>query len=416
VSPASGESVAPSLIQGPVIRSAAGPSAPTGAGWAASGPAAASFQTASAGSANVVSAKSARLALADGFTFPVGVLIERSLRFPVLAYWSFTCVERGDFQYLAEHVTSRLLGYVPDPEVPETPDGDEAPPGGAPPPGAQPEPSGGRPLPLVAETGHIVLDAVTRRGDATEAWFRGPLSPTPVERANTRPDGADRPPLAHHADQLRRVVPDGREDLGYAAAFEIGRLLALNQPGIVASLAHWRQEAFGAAMVRSGTADAVSEAPPGLADLATRPDPLTDDTPERLRAAGAGRRAVRALLQVLGDNPEAIAPSRPLADPGAAGEDLERLVGGATPGERDATLLAGLALEQALDGVDVADGTALAGALAEAPASVAGQRDLGADLAVLRQALEAEAGRLADVARALPRLGLTEIDESRGPR
>ena len=59
------------------------------------------------------------------------------------------------------------------------------------------------------------------------AWFRGPLHAAP-DRTRSRTT-----PLAHHSDQLRGVIPDGREDLGYAAAFEIGRLLALSQPSLV---------------------------------------------------------------------------------------------------------------------------------------------------------------------------------------
>ncbi len=377
---------------GPVVRSASGASAPTGAGWSAQASAAGAAAPAARGAAHETLA-SAKLALADGFAFPAALLLERTLRFPVLAYWSFTCDERGDFQYLAEHITSRLLGYVPASGAVETPDGD-APPAGPPPaPAAQPEPSQGRPLPLIAETGHLVLDAVTRRGDAAAAWYRGPLAPLPVERAGARPDGAARPPLAHHADQLRRVVPDGREDLGYAAAFEIGRLLALSQPGIVGALSQWRQEAFGAARVRSATDDAIATAPPALQGLARQPDPLSDDSAERLRAGGAGRRAARALVQLLGEKPELVAPARPLADPGEAAEGLRKLM----PEGRDAGILAGLGLK-ALAQTELKDPAAVAAALAQTPVRVAGKRDLSADLNALRQALEAEAGRLTDAA------------------
>jgi hypothetical protein len=57
-------------------------------------------------------------------------------------------------------------------------------------------------------------------------------------------------PLAHTGDQLRRVVPDGREDVSLAAMFEIGRLLTLSKPALVASLMAWRRELFGAARAR----------------------------------------------------------------------------------------------------------------------------------------------------------------------
>lgn len=384
------------------IRSATGAAKPTGAGWAATTgiDAGTNLTTASAASGAIASASAAKLALSDGFAFSPE-MFERSLRFPALAYWSFTCEERGDFQYLAEHVHSRLLGHVPVPGVSETPDGDPIPAGGsAPPPGARPEPANERPLPLVAETGHVALPAVTRRGDATEAWFRGPLAPTPVDRALSRPDGSDRPPLAHHSDQLRRVVPDGREDLGYSAGFEIGRLLALSQPGVAAALARWRHEAFGAAKVRSATADAVANAPVEFRERIFQPDPLTGDTDERLLARGAGRRSVRALFDLLGSNVEAIAPSRPLGDPGTAAETVRELM----HGDRDAAVVRGLGVERAVDGVDLGNASAIANTLATAPARIAGERRLDSEVAVLRVALESEAGRIAENAVNIERL------------
>ncbi len=399
----------PTAKTGPSIRSASGTKAPTGAGWAATAGATVEGVAASAGAtraADKPALQSAKLALADGFAFPAGLLLERTLRFPVLAYWSFTCEERGDFQYLAEHITSRLLGYVPEPGAVETPDGDPPPAGEPPAPAARPEPASNRPLPLVAETGHVALETVTRRGDPAEAWFRGPLAPTPVERAETRPDGDPRPPLAHHADQLRRVVPDGREDLGYAAAFEIGRLLALSQPGIVAALGRWRQEAFGAARARSATADAISTAPSGVRDLAAQADPLADDSPDRVRAGGAGRRATRALFQVLGENLAAIANSRPLADPGDPGDEFRRAAGE----RRDGILTTGLGIDAALANVDTKDAPTVAAALASTPATVIGQRDISADVAALRAALEAEAGRVADAALGADKLGNSNLD------
>jgi hypothetical protein len=391
------------VTNAPAIRSATGAATPTGAGWAATASKDSTVTaraTSAATSGGMVTASAAKLALADGFSFSPEGLVERSVRFPALAYWSFACEERGDFQYLAEHVHSRLLGHVPEPGTPETPDGDPMPAGGAPPPGARPEPVNLRPLPLIAETGHVSLPAVTRRGDATEAWFRGPLAPTPVERAAPRPDGSDRPPLAHHADHLRRVVPDGQEDLGYSAGFEIGRLLALSQPGVAAALARWRQEAFGAAKVRSSTTEAVADAPGAFRDRMFRPDPLTDDTHDRLLAHGAGRRSVRALFDLLGSNVNAIAPSRPLGDPGAAAQDVRELVGG----DRDRAVMRGLGVQRAVDGVDLDDAAAVATVLATAPAQIAGERRLDADVAVLRAALESEAGRIAEDAVKIERL------------
>ena len=228
---------------GPVVESAHGAAARTGSAWAAAAAAVAPQQA--------DTAATAKMKLADGFSYPVrgslaGQLADPVLRFPVLAYWSFTCDDGGDFQYLAERVQVRMLGHVV--SGPETPDGDGYAPGDSQ-PRIVPEPPPTRPLPLVAPTGHVQLGHLSREGEPSSAWFRGPLAPAAVPRAEP-PAPGDPPPMAHHADQLRRVTPDGQEDLGYAAAFEIGRLLALSQPGVVGALARWRAEAYGAARVR----------------------------------------------------------------------------------------------------------------------------------------------------------------------
>jgi hypothetical protein len=154
----------------------------------------------------------ADLVLGDVITF------DPSYRFPVLLHWSFTSVGQTTFRELMEGLDSGLLGTT----AAATPDG--------------------RPPLEVVETGHVGLGHRTRRGDEVRIWYRGPLVPHPMK------DGpADRLPLAHASDQLRIVVPDGREDLSLAAAFEIGRLLTLARPSMVASLLRWRQLHYQAA-------------------------------------------------------------------------------------------------------------------------------------------------------------------------
>ena len=91
------------------------------------------------------------------------------------------------------------------------------------------------------------LDHRTRRGESTRSWYRGPLTPQPTVRAEAV-DGVL--PLANTGDQLRKLVPDGREDVSLAALFEIGRLLTLNKPTLVAELMQWRRDLFGAARAR----------------------------------------------------------------------------------------------------------------------------------------------------------------------
>jgi hypothetical protein len=367
------------------VRSAAGRAARLGEEWAAAPPAG------NASAAYTEAAGKARKELADGWSIDLGVVTRPVLRFPVLAYWSFACEERGDFQYLAEHVHVRLLGHVP--VGPETPDGDPVDPDDPPVPGAVPEPPPTRPLPLVTETGHVSLEHASRAGEPAPAWYRGPATPLPVPRAGLRPDG--RPPLAHHADQLRRVVPDGQEDLGYAAAFEIGRLLALSQPGVVAALARWRQEAYGAARVQQVGAQAVVGAPDPVQQLAGRPDVLAADERDGRRAGTLGPRAVRAVAELLGDRgAAALGQPRPIADRSAVAGDLDQVLP-----DRDVGAAAGLGLPD----LPVDDPARLLDELAPLPVTT-GEPDVSRAGAALRTALEETAMQLAATAG---RVGLT---------
>jgi len=157
------------------------------------------------------------------FTGAVAQLVDPKLRFPVLVHWTFTSIGEMTFELLMREADSGLHGTI----------------------GEHPkEPLGRKPLEVV-ETGHVGLDQRTRRGDLVRAWYRGPLLPHPADTTSPRL------PLAHTGDQLRAVIPDGREDLSLAAAFEIGRLLALSQPSMVASLLRWRQLGFQAARSRA---------------------------------------------------------------------------------------------------------------------------------------------------------------------
>jgi hypothetical protein len=147
--------------------------------------------------------------------------IEKRYRFPVLVSWEFTCTGSGGFERLMNDLDVGLLGTL---------DANQPP-----------------PVPEVAATGHVALEHRSRRGEPARSWFRGPLGPQPTQR--TMPAGGVLP-LAHTGDQLRKVVPDGREDISLAAMFEIGRLLTLSKPTLVAELMQWRRELFGAARAR----------------------------------------------------------------------------------------------------------------------------------------------------------------------
>lgn len=239
-----------------------------------------------------------RDAMGIGFRLPIQAFAaEKVLRFPVLAHWSFTTNEGATFESLMEDLDVGLLGTVP-----------EVPPQAPPKPGPGPE---------VVQTGHIGLDHRTRRGDPVRAWYRGPCVPLPTQRD----PGQGMAPLAHSADQLRRVVPDGREDLSLASAFEIGRLLALSQLSVVSASMRFRSEQFGAGRVREILAQALPYQLPvltaGYVDL--------------------GRYVAMQAIGEMAKHPdEILGPRRPVADPGRTIK---------MEGELDAVVAAGLGLD-----------------------------------------------------------------------
>jgi hypothetical protein len=146
----------------------------------------------------------------------LGEITDPTLKFPVLLHWSFISSGSTTFKQLMNELDSGLIGTAA--EGAAAPDG--------------------RPPIEVVETGHVGLAHRTRRGDQVRCWYRGPLVPHP-------PDGnAERLPLAHVADQLRTVIPDGREDLSLSSAFEIGRLLALSHPSGISAMLEWRQRNY----------------------------------------------------------------------------------------------------------------------------------------------------------------------------
>jgi hypothetical protein len=224
-----------------------------------------------------------------------------ALRFPVLAHWEFTCDEGGDFEYLMTHLDVGLLGTVPEPS--EQPSPDAAP---------------VRPI-EVAPTGHTTLAHLTREGEPSVAWYRGAFTPREVRRRDR-----DEPPY-QVADQARCIAEDRREDLSEAAAFEIGRLLALADPRFVAELQAWRRSGYEVNRARS-VLDHIG--------LLERVEELQDALGRRLAAdvlAGVGSEAERLArvqpgdVEHLLDGSDADAIARGLGvDPKAVAQVLAR--------------------------------------------------------------------------------------------
>ena len=239
--------------------------------------------------------KLVRDAMASNFKVPLESFVQETMyRFPVLTHWSFTCAGAGSFETLMQGLDVGMLGTVAGrPSGKPTPECYEPPPVDGP-----PEPESARPEAELAETGHVGLEHLTRRGERIRSWYRGPFVPHLSIR-----EAAD--DLAHVSDQLRRLIPDGREDVAFAGGFEIGRLLALSQPAVVAALMRWRREQFGAARVKRFGAHLLDAADIFSHDL------------EASVIGTMGLFVERNIIdQAIADKHRFLAESRPFVDPG----------------------------------------------------------------------------------------------------
>jgi len=142
----------------------------------------------------------------------------------VLLYsWKFECIGPGSFRDLMQALDVGMYGTVQNP--------------GHPP---------------VTDTGHIQVSLGDRAGVEEAVMYRGPLVPFQLTRDPLGP--------YHSADQCRRVTPEtGAEDVSYACAFEVGRLLAAADARLAQELMRWRREAYKQS-ARADTFSAVSKA------------------------------------------------------------------------------------------------------------------------------------------------------------
>lgn len=94
--------------------------------------------------------------------------------------------------------------------------------------------------------GYVAVPHQMRDGNQSVSWFHGPLAPG--EAVNTDQKGSERWQLpegtlpARSADQLVRYFPDcGMFDVSYSAAWELGRLLTLQNRSVAIDLLDWKR-------------------------------------------------------------------------------------------------------------------------------------------------------------------------------
>jgi len=204
--------------------------------------------------------------------FPAGTT---AVRLVSLHSWRFTAVD------LKQTFAEVLLAVNLDPPTLTLP--------------VAPEPEPGSPADQVVRQafglGYTAMDHTLREGTSV-SWYRGPLLPlgTPPTVASGY----------HDADQLLRYDPTtGMFDASYAAAWQLGRLLALSDGAFAPALYRWKL---------SHSADAAAELEAQIIDQA-----LADAATRTNAAAGKNPRLdrlLRAITEVAGPAAAALAAFR----------------------------------------------------------------------------------------------------------
>jgi len=203
------------------------------------------------------------------------LFLPRTVQLVLLHSWQFECTDMGTFRDLMQGLDVAMIGTVAAP--------------GHPP---------------ITDTAHLRLELQDRAGVAEEVWYRGPLVPFELTRDPLGP--------YHSADQCRRATPEtGGEDVSYAAAFEVGRLLAAADGRLAQELMRWRREAFK----QSNRRDVLKSVAQKIAiaqelDIHTPVVPVVAASATARIVAGAGPYAdtygLAAASRAIGMNPQAL--------------------------------------------------------------------------------------------------------------
>ncbi len=132
------------------------------------------------------------------------------------------------------------------------------------------------------DMGFVPLNHHTRQGSNTVSWYRGPLTPFIVPPTIFVPDpgGKSHAPPILTADEAVRYDPEtGMMDVSYAAAWQIGRMLALQDKDFSQSLARWKRSNT-IAVVEALEREVLSEKL--AAALATDPEVMKSATPTKM--------------------------------------------------------------------------------------------------------------------------------------
>ncbi|HEX4832095.1 MAG TPA: hypothetical protein VH478_13510 [Trebonia sp.] len=197
-----------------------------------------------------------------------GLDLARSLRLAVLQHWTFAATgEPSAFTDQLQQLNGRAAGG-PDAACPNL---------------RLTVPGASGPVATALAAGYVPLDHGLRTGEATVSWYRGPLSPADQARPG--------PPLpVSSPDQVLAFDPTtGMLDASLAAAWTIGRLMALQDQSYAASLYAWKKGQAQAVVdaaerqVIDAALAGLIQAPPGATATTTT---LLHDTMRLIKDAG----------------------------------------------------------------------------------------------------------------------------------
>ena len=101
-------------------------------------------------------------------------------------------------------------------------------------------------VPKALGLGYTALSHATRQGVKTVSWYRGPLVPVRWLDVGSFPEiHANADEALHYDDET------GLFDVSYAAAWQLGRLLALQKSDFAGSLLHGRRGLVGQEVLRA---------------------------------------------------------------------------------------------------------------------------------------------------------------------
>ncbi len=139
--------------------------------------------------------------------------------------------------------------------------------------------------------GYTALPHTTRLADSTVSWYRGPLLPAAADPGIVPAPTAAGDNLLTVADEALRFDPaTGMFDVSYAAAWQLGRLLALGSRNFSTAMTAWRRSLLAA------TAAAVSPVQAGAAPLQSMVQAVRSGQAAVIPSSQAQARALQAAV------------------------------------------------------------------------------------------------------------------------